>query len=233
MKKQLICFAIVSLLASAAATAGDWHRPAKGLVPLAPPVEESCLSYDFIDLEYIHSGYDVGYLENGQGFGFGFSKSIGDHFFLNGGFQDGSFDYNWAPHIGSVDTRSFRLGLGTHVALAKCVDLTFEGGVSHLDAEFGNLYPVLDYDTWGYYFGPGIRARAGRLEFFAKALYFDREGEGVPGHPYVSPQGAFASHGWVFTPGMIFHLNEIFGIKVAGEFGQDDSSLLVGGRFHF
>ncbi|MDF1850198.1 MAG: hypothetical protein P1U85_05135 [Verrucomicrobiales bacterium] len=233
MKKQLICFAVASLLLPGVSFAGDWHTSGKGLAPLAPPVQESCLSYDFIDLEYVHSAYDAGYIDDGQGFGFGFSKSLGHNFFLTGGFNGGSFDYNWAPHIGSVDTRAFRLGLGTHVALAKCVDLTFEGGATHVDAEFQNIHPVVEYDSWGYYVGPGLRARSGRLEVYAKALYFDRSGDGIPGHPYTSPNGAFAGHGWLFTPGMIFHLNEVFGIKVGGEFGEDTSNLLVGGRFHF
>ena len=231
MKKQLICLVAASLLLSGAGTAGEMSG--KGLAPLAPPIQENCLSYDFIDLEYVHGGYDVGYLDNNQAFGFGFSKSVGSNFYVNGGFRGGSFDYNWAPFIGSVDTRGFRLGLGTHVSLAKCVDLTLEGGVTHLDAEFENVYPTYEFDTWGYYVGPGIRARSGRFEVYAKALYFDQSADGVPGYPYVVPNSAFSSNGWVFTPGMIFHLNEVFGIKVGGEFYQHNSNLLVGGRINF
>lgn len=233
MKKQLICFVLTSLLLVGVSAAGDWHTPGKALAPLAPPVTENCLSYDFVDLEYIRNGYDVGYLDNGEGFGFGFSKSVGHNFYFNGGFRGGNFDYNWAPYIGSVETRAFRFGVGTHVSLAKCVDLTLEGGVTHIDAELENVYPVAEYDSWGYYVGPGLRARSGRLEFYANVFYFGRSGDGIPGHPYTAPNGAFAGQGWLFTPGVIFHLNEVFGIKVGGEFGEDTTNLLVGGRLHF
>ncbi|MDA7926804.1 hypothetical protein N9B21_02080 [Verrucomicrobiales bacterium] len=69
------------------------------------------------------------------------------------------------------------MGLGVRHQIARCVDLTFEGGFDHLDAEYGRGYTDRDFDSWAYYFGPGIRARAGRFEFFAKALYTDREGD--------------------------------------------------------
>ncbi len=127
------------------------------------------------------------------------------------------------------------MGLGVRHQIARCVDLTFEGGFDHLDAEYGRGYTDRDFDSWAYYFGPGIRARARRFEFFAKALYTDREGD--KRQQYLSEDSVYLEHAydanWIFTPGVILHLNERIGFQIAGEFDGDDSALTLGARFHF
>ena len=66
--------------------------------------------------------------------------------------------------------------------------------MSYLDAEYGGI-GGFDYDSWGYYIGPGLRARWGRLEGYAKLLYIEREG-------VFGPYGA-AQEGWVLQPGLL------------------------------
>lgn len=237
MKTLLIRFAFASLLVSGLAEAGDWRSAGKGLAPLAPPAKScnDCLSYDFIDLEYVNTNFSNPYFDNANGYGFAFSKSLGSKYYLNGNYRKGDYEYNWVNHILPVDQRSFRLGVGRRFEIAKCVDLLFEGGVDRIDAEYAAPHGMKNYDSWAYYFGPGVRARAGRVEFFAKALFFGREGDAaqayLAGHTTVHDR--VDDYGWLFTPGMILHFNDVFGLKVAGEFTTHTSTLLLGGRFHF
>lgn len=236
MKKTVLTLAIASFLAAGMAEAGDWSRPAKGLAPLAPPVAHgNCLSYDFIDLDYTWDDFGSNLFSNGTSYGVGFSKSLGSLLFVNFAFQDGTYDYDLFGHNINVDTHRYRMGLGVRHEIARCIDLTFEGGMDHLDVENSHHYRDRDYDSWAYYFGPGIRARAGRFEVYGKALYTNREGdrrnEFVNHHAHRQYEDY--STGWVFTPGMIYHLTESIGLKVAGEFNGTDSALSVGMRYHF
>jgi len=235
MKPISLILALLLWIASGELNAGDWSWPAKSLPPLeAPLTTESCLSYDYIDAEYGLLEFASPHLSEGEFYGAGFSKSLGSNLFFTGAFADGTYDYDCTCTIIDVDTRRYRFGLGARKSIAECVDLTFEGGAEHLEAEYGGQ-SFLDYDSWGYYFGPGIRARAGRFEFFAKALYLVREGdmmqEYLSHHSYVH-LGQDES-GWLFTPGVIYHLTERLGIKVAAEVGEHDTGFLVGVRYHF
>lgn len=236
MKKSVLLLVAVSLLAGGASIAGDWRSPAKNLIPLAPPpAMENCLSYDFIDLEYQYTDFGSIHFDEGHGYGVGFSKSIGNLVYFTGSFADGGYEYNWDGHRLDVDTRKYRLGAGVRAPIAKCIDLTFEGGGEHYDAEYGGYYSDHDYDSWGYYFGPGIRARAGRLEAFAKVFYFSREGDYR--NEYLSHHSAYHGrvddYGWLFSPGFIFHVTDNFGVKIAAEIDEWDSTLIVGGRYEF
>ena len=235
MKKQLICLALASLLTSGIADAGDWFGSGKGLAPLAPPAVHDCLSYDFVDLEYIHTDFGSGYFGDGDGYGIGFSKSIGDVLFLTGSFASGGYDYDWVNHIVPVDTNRYRLGAGARVGLAECVDLVFEGGAQHLDAEYGGGYSDHDYDSWGWYMGTGIRARTGRLEWYAKVFYTANEGDYSQEYlsHHTTNYGRVDDYGWVYTPGVIYHLTDNVGLKFGMEIDEDDTSYLAGLRFHF
>ncbi|MAS94246.1 MAG: hypothetical protein CMO55_13700 [Verrucomicrobiales bacterium] len=236
MKNSLLLLVASSLLVGGTATAGDWRSSAKNLAPLAPPpAVESCLSYDYVDLEYQYTDFGSTYFDQGHGFGLGFSKSLGSMFYVNGSFSDGEYEYNWDNHFLDVDTKKYRLGAGVHAPIAKCIDITFEGGGEHLDAEYAAYYNDHDYDSWGYYFGPGIRARAGRLEMFGKAYYYGREGdlrkEYLSHHTHYP--GIDDEYGWLFTAGLIYHVTDCFGIKFSAEFDDDDTLFTVGGRYHF
>ena len=78
-------------------------------------------------------------------------------------------------------------------------------------------------------------ADGGRFEFFAKAFYQKLEGD--LSHEFLShhtnAHGRVDDYGWVFSPGMIFHLTDHLGFKLAGEFEEHQSSLILGARYHF
>jgi len=235
MKKLQFPLILAALLPVGTVLAGDWRMSSKGLAPLAPPEPHvSSLSYDYLDFHYRFDDHDTPFFEDGYAYGIGFSKSLGSRFFLTGAFEDGGYDYDWVHHIVNVDTKRYRLGLGVRHQLSKHVDLTLEGGAEHLEAEFTN-HADHDYDSWGYYVGPGVRGRYGRFEFFAKAFYQKHEGD--LSHEFLSQHtnahGRVDDYGWVFSPGMIFHVTDHLGFKLAGELEEHQSSLLLGARYHF
>ena len=236
MRKVTILLNSLVLLSTGAAVAGDWGTSAKGLAPLAPPLlEESCLSYDVVDLQYINTDFGSGYFSKGNGYGAGFSKSVTNDFFINGSYSFGEFDDAFCGCDDMAENHKYRLGSGFRKEIADCVDLTFEGGGEFLDSEYSKNTDR-SFDSWGYYVGPGIRARAGRFEMFANAYYFHREGDNSQNH--IWPQfrsGGYSQdpYGWRLTAGFIYHVTDSFGLKVAGEVEDYDSTLLVGGRYHF
>ncbi len=225
---------ILSMILFTAATASAGDTSAKAITPLAPLVCDDCLSYDFVDLEYGFLEFGNDFSDEGDLYGVGFSKSLGTNLFLTGGYANGGYDYDWGYELHDVSTHRYRLGLGARVSLAKCVDLTFEGGGEHTDTEYKDC-AELDYDSWAYYFGPGIRARAGRLEVFAKALFTSREGD--LSQQYLSTVTTdhlgVDEDGWMFNPGVIFHVTDHLGIKLAGELGESDHLFTGGVRFEF
>ncbi len=236
MKTTVLTLALASLVTLGTSVAGDWtwKRPAKNLIPLEPPVVASCLSYDYIDLEYFYTDFSSPKYFDGHSYGVGFSKSLGSSFFFTGGFAEGDYDYDWDGHIVGVETRRYRLGAGVRHGIGQCVDLTFEGGFDHLDAEYPG-YNDHDYDSWSYYFGPGIRAQAGQFEFFAKALYQKREGDYSQEYlsHHSSHHGSVDDYGWVFTPGFIFHFTDRLGLKLAAEFDENETDYIAGIRYYF
>lgn len=231
MKKSVITFTM-AILAAGVVSAGDFG--VKQLAPLDPPTCNDCLSYDFVDLEYGLLDFGNDFADEGDLYGLGFSKSLGTNLFLTGGYANGGYDYDWGAEQLDVSTHRYRLGLGARVSLAKCVDLTFEGGAEHTDAEY-EYHSHLDYDSWSYYVGPGVRARAGRLEVFAKALFVSREGD--LSQQYLSMMTTdhlgIDEDGWIFNPGLIFHVTDHLGLKLAGEFGENDNLVTGGVRFEF
>lgn len=217
------------------AGAGDLTIPAKDLVPTAAPVPEgNCLSYDFIDLEYGITDFGTSYYGEGDSWGVGFMKSLGPIFYLTGSYGEGGYEFDACCALLDVDTDRYRLGLGARRSIAQCVDLTFEGGFDHRDSEYPG-YPQLDYDSWGYYVGPGIRARAGRFEVFGNAFYTSREGDYSQRYLAWQTSAALSENeaGWIFNPGVIYHLTEHWGLKAAAEVGELDTAFTFGARYHF
>lgn len=127
------------------------------------------------------------------------------------------------------------MGVGTRVSLAECIDLTFEGGARHLDREYESDYSGWDHDSWGWYFGPGIRARMGRLEVYAKAFYFGHEGDLSQQFlsEHTTYHGRVDDYGWLFQPGLIYHVSDNLGVKFGLEIDEVDTSYFAGVRLHY
>ena len=222
MKKSVIAFTL-AFLAAGIIKAGDTPVATSGKTVTSEPVG-SCLTYDYIDLDYGVADNDNLLLGGGERWGISFSKSLGEVLFLTGGYTNTNFDYIFNNQVFEFGGDRYSLGLGGHWSLAECVDLTFEGGGDYRDAEFeGN--GAFDYDSWGYYVGPGIRARAGRFEGYAKIFYAGREG--------VLNQFGVDADGWVFKPGVLFHVTDNLALKVAADVTEFDSAVTFGARINF
>lgn len=225
--KTLTTAITLSCLLLATAISGDYSGKGisgKAITGKGVVHKADCLSYDFIDLDYSLVESDNVFLDDGSRYGISFSKSLGPVLYLTGSYSRAENDLFFGNRYYDVDSDVFSLGLGAHFSLAECVDLTLEGGLSYLDAEYGGI-GGFDYDSWGYYIGPGLRARWGRLEGYAKLLYIEREG-------VFGPYGA-AQEGWVFQPGLLYHLNETVALKVGADLAESNSAVTFGARIHF
>lgn len=233
MKKTpliLACAALVPMMASAgpisrhiASPAKAPIRDSKAPVDCKAPICDPCLSYDFIDLDYGITDFSNGFLnDDATSIGISFSKSLGEVLFLTGGYTNTDADYIFGG-IGELEEHRYQLGLGARYSLATCVDFTFEGGIDHRDIS-ANGNGISSFDSWGYYVGPGIRARSGNLEGYAKIFYVDREGV---------PNAFVDTDGWVFKPGVLWHLTDNLALKVAADFGDNYSTVTFGARIHF
>lgn len=234
MKTRFITVSVGLLLIGGNLFAGETPS-AKDLAPLALPVEcDDCLSYDFIDLRYGINDFGTDFHNDGDFYELGFTKSLGRHFYVNGSFAEGSYRLDTFRSFTGVDTDRYRFGLGHRRKLADCVDLTFEGGLDHVDVGYDRC-GCMSYDSWGYYVGPGIRARAKRLEMYANAYFTGREGDYSQQYlALLTPQALGVNEdGWLFAAGLIYHLTEHVGLTTGGQWGELDDAYTFGVRIQF
>jgi len=230
LMKTIILTLSLSLPMAVSGTAGDkLIKPIDSKAPILDakaPVGPAapCLSYDYIDLDYQWFDSPGVGLEGGDGYALSFSKTLGELFFLTGGYTNASAGYLFNNDFYDLESHRYNLGLGARFSLSECVDLTIEGGATHQDNRYGNN-PDFSYDSWGYYVGPGLRARAGRFEGFAKVFYVDRGG--------VPAQLGFDDEGWVFNPGLLYHLNDRLALKLAADLAENRSQITFGARINF
>lgn len=239
MKKLIITCAITLALGAELAVAGDFNfgHTGKNIIPIDPPVPGNCLTYDYIDLNYAIQDLGSRYFGEGRGFSGNFSKSLGNKFFVTGEFERAGYEYDWITHIVDADTRRYRLGIGARHSIAKCFDLTLEGGGQYYDSEFVN-HPMKDFDSWGWYAGPGFRVMLGkRLEVYGKAFYGKHEGDlredMISQNNFYDPRAEDDDYSWRFTPGLVYYVTENIGVKAGAEFERDDQSLLLGLRIAY
>lgn len=201
------------------------YSSGKSSVIVDQPYAAPCLSYDYIDLDYGITDTGNDFLNDNSGtLGISFSKSLGESLFLTGGYTYAGFEYLDNNQFRNLDSHELSLGLGGRFQLSDCVDLTFEGGVDYRNTHYaGNQ--TFNNDSWGYYVGPGIRARAGRFEGYAKVFYVGQE--------TVVNQFALSVEGWVFKPGILFHMTDNLALKLAGDIGENFSTADIGLRINF
>ena len=204
---NLTQFAAVSAFAALSALpsmAGDSQPVASGKA-CPSHCEESCLSYDFADIQYIYSSF--GELEDGHGAGLNISKEIGGNVYLT---ASGS----WTDS-GGADLYGASAGVGYYIPVTDRL---------HLNIEAGGLYSN-DEDLchggeeFGYYAGPGLRyCLSPGMEVFANAYYTRYE-------------GGFDQ--WDFNAGLVASITDTVAFKLGGLLNEDDQAVLVGLRFYY
>ncbi|MCP5539946.1 MAG: DUF481 domain-containing protein [Akkermansiaceae bacterium] len=219
MKSTILSLLALSLapLASAGDYAGGKDFVAssggKDVVDSAKQVcacTESCLTYDFFDVQYLYSDYDG--LDTGHGVGLNLSKSLIGQLYLTATAE-------WSDTgIWGVDADSWGLtaGLGYYMPVNDRL---------HLNLEAGGLYSNFDSDEysddkWGGYVGPGFRyCVTDNVELFGNAYWVLCEG---------------GENTWDFNAGVIYDLTDTVGLKFSGVVDEHgDYSLLAGVRLYY
>ncbi|MCB1238030.1 MAG: outer membrane beta-barrel protein [Verrucomicrobiae bacterium] len=218
MKSTILSLLALSLapLASAGDYAGGKDFVAssggKDVVDSAKQVcacTESCLTYDFFDVQYLYSDYDG--LDTGHGVGLNLSKSLIGQLYLTATAE-------WSDTgIWGVDADSWGLtaGLGYYMPVNDRL---------HLNLEAGGLYSNFDSDEysddkWGGYVGPGFRyCLSPGMELFANVYYVLFEGG----------EDLFETN-----VGIVANITETVAYKVAGLLSEDDQSVMAGLRFYY
>ncbi len=102
MKKIVIAFTL-AFLAAGVIKAGDTPVVTSGKTVTA--IEPgSCLTYDYIDLDYGVADNDNAFLGGGERWGINFSKSLSSNLFLTGGYTNTGFDYIWNNQVFDFDS---------------------------------------------------------------------------------------------------------------------------------
>ena len=160
-----IATTIASLSFAGFAVAGVSPAP---VVPApAPVVQETALSYNNLEVDWLHTEFDdVANLDSGDGVGARWLYSMTEGFYLSlgGGWQ--SIDIN---NGGSADIWSASVGVGAYYPLTSNI---------HLVGEVGALFYGYDNAPMGYddndasaYARPYVRAQWGALELQAGATW--------------------------------------------------------------
>lgn len=151
--------ALASILAAGSALAG----PAPAPMP-APPATSPLLNYNNLELGWVHTEWDSGFLNSSDGAAGSISWSPMQHFYLTAGGAwetvDTTFD--------TTDLWTANVGVGGYFPLAQNIDFV---------AEVGALFYGIDNglagseDDASAYARPHIRARWGRFETHVGATW--------------------------------------------------------------
>ncbi|MBL9150983.1 MAG: hypothetical protein JNK37_00775 [Verrucomicrobiales bacterium] len=203
---RVAAIAALALIGAVPAFAGSGGKVVS--VPAAP--SESCLTYDFFDVQYIYTAFD--HLDDGHGAGANLSKSLFGNVYLT---ASGSWTSTGTDWSGDADLYGASAGLGYYIPLSDRF---------HLNVEAGGLYGGSDGlgdddESWGFFAGPGFRYCLNPgLELFSN-VYYNRFEDGFDQ--------------WNVNVGLIADITDTVAFKLAGLLNEDDQSVLVGLRFYY
>lgn len=216
MKKSVLCsLAVLSLAATSYADsyAGGkaWGTSGKSVVTGKGPVvqAEPCLTYDFLDLQYLYTDYDG--LDEGNGVAVNFSKGLFGQVYLTA-----TADWIGTEIYGyDADAYGATVGLGYYIPVSDRFHLNIEASLLYSGLET----PWGDSDEWGGAVGPGFRyCLTQDLELFGNAYYTF----------YESGYDA-----WDFNAGVVWKASDLVGLKFSGVFSEDGHALLGGIRIFY
>ncbi len=179
-------------------------------IAVVPAAEEECLSYEFLDLQYIHTSFDS--LDDGHGAGVNLSKGLAGNVYFTGSADWSSSSIDHAD----VDLYGATAGLGYAIPVSRRFHLNIEAGGIY--GQFDGPYGYND-EKWGGYVGPGFRyCLSPGMEVFANVYYVLCEGG----------EDLFETN-----VGVVANITETVAFKVAGLLGEDDQSVMAGLRFYY
>jgi hypothetical protein len=184
-------------------------------LPSVALAQDNQVSYDYIDLDYFRTDYDLGADEiDGTGWAGRFSVGIRNHVYLSGEYRAWDFD---GVEGGSTYKR---FGFGVHGAIGERFSLYGEAGFKSLDLDLGtgNLEDDPGYIGGGarWYAGDGFELRLGAE--FAEA------GKGTP--PGVGEMAV--------TFGGDIYMTDVATITIdLTEDDENSTTFTMGMRFYF
>ena len=205
MTKQLVMLS--NLLMAGSLLAGTAPSPAKG--PAVPPMAPSApvLSYNTIEVDWLHSEFDSPLLDSSDGVGAQLSYSPFDHIYLAAG---GAWE-----SINSSDAWLANVGLGGYIHLCPNVDFVTEVGAAFYGISNGD---VVDSDNdASAYVRPHFRARWGNFETHVGASWTNLD--------ITNEWAGFAR----FYYGIMENVDLSAGISA----GKDEYTINVGMRFRY
>ncbi|HRX53435.1 MAG TPA: YfaZ family outer membrane protein [Verrucomicrobiales bacterium] len=209
MKQHLLLLLALSLTPlTLAGEPGGKEVMTSGKVPCVEAAS-SCLTYDFLDLQYQYSDFDG--LDVGHGVALNLSKALFGHVYLTA-----TTDWTrtgW-EHT-DIDAYSVTAGLGYYVPVTDRFHLNIEAGAlfSDLESDYGSS------SEWGGAVGPGFRyCLTEQLELFGNAYY-------------TAYEGGFDI--WDFNAGIIYDVTKSVGLKFSGLFNEEGYTLLGGIRIYY
>ncbi len=166
------------------------------------------ISYTYIEADIIN--IDVDDLTDETGFGLQASISLGDHIYMLANYSNADFDLSDLTST-SFDLQQLDLGLGYHHTIGERLDALVE--VSVVDSELGN------FNENGFNVSVGLRVAATEhIELGGKVGYqnIDEALDGAVGH---------------FN--LLYKINDLFGINVLADVGDDVTTYGIGVRASF
>ncbi|MEZ5492393.1 MAG: outer membrane beta-barrel protein [Gammaproteobacteria bacterium] len=224
---------------------------ALSLIPAAAQAAEE-ISYSFLEIDYIAQDIDgngegnvfdnfVEDFEDGDGYGFKGSISLGSNFFIFGNYARTDSEYTFIADDGLLipddqDVITLRLGGGFHVPMSTSTDLVVRG--AYMDVDFGDynlgatensdinsdddledaIRDLNDDSSDGYFADVGIRSQiTDWLELGGGARYTDLD---------TGDDLAIFGNALVETGGN-------FGISIGADFYDDLTTYAIGLRYSF
>jgi hypothetical protein len=208
MTKKILA---LSSLLTGSLLAGSVPAPTTSNAPVAPaPAAASALSYNNLEIGWLHSEWDFVNLNSSDGAYASLSYSPLDHFYLTAGGGWESVDLRDE----STDLWIANGGVGAYLPVGGGFDLVGEGGVSFYG--FSNS-PLGDDNDASAYFRPHVRGRWGNFEVQAGASWTNLD---------ISNEWAGFGR---FYLGIMDNVDLSAGISA----GKDEYTLNVGLRFRY
>lgn len=166
------------------------------------------ISYTYVEADIIN--IDVDNLADESGFGLQASISFGDHIYMIANYSNADFDISNLSDT-SFDLQQMNIGLGYHHTLGDRLDALVE--VSVVDSEFGT------FNENGFNVSVGLRLNASKhIELGGKVGYQNIDE---------------ALDGAVGKFNLLYKINDLFGINVLADVGDDVTTYGIGVRASF
>ena len=210
MTKLAIALASASLAGVAIAGPAAPVAPAKGPVAPGPVAVDSGLSYNLLEVGWLHTESDFPGIDSGDGVGLSLSYSPFQNFYLAASGAWESLD----TVAGSADIWSATAGVGGYIPLTNNIHFVTEVGAAFFG--YDNFVTGSD-DEVGVYVTPHFRGRWGQFEAHVGAQWVDAD----------------FSNEWAGFGRLYYGLTQNLDLAAGVSLGSDETTVNVGLRLRY